>query len=69
MIHRMFYTINIYNAQYFNFEGEYTILWREVILEIWQALNLTLITEPNLCETTTGVNKGAYFVTCFENSS
>ena len=37
-----------------NFEEIYSILQ----LEIWQALNLTLITEPNLCETTTGVNKG-----------
>ena len=52
-----------------NFEEMYSILQLERRLEIWQALNPTLITEPNLCETTTGVNKGAYFVTCFENSS
>ena len=52
-----------------NFEEMYSILQLERRLEIWQALNLTLITEPNLCETTTGVNIGAYFVTCFENSS
>ena len=35
----------------------------------WQDLNLTLITEPNLCEIATGVNEDTYFVTCFENSS